>query len=179
LSIKSRLPLACEAAKEKRWLLRYYFAVMPLALNRAANLKGIEPEQLIARASVRAVACRHERAKTRERNRRLDRCVTGCITHEKLPGAPGVPAGISPQPSETNFRSLDTRARKRPPRLFLFRQTTPASIEPTNPADLPRCAAADARTNQRTNGRPANRVCTPASRVTRSPRLPLPVNVRL
>jgi len=80
LSIKSRLPLA---AKEKGWLLRYYFAVMPLALNRAANLKGIEPEQLIARASVRAVACRHERAKTRERNRRLDRCVTQAALHTK------------------------------------------------------------------------------------------------
>jgi len=146
-------------------LPRYYFAVMPLALNRAANSKGIEPEQLIARASVRAVACRHERAKTRERNRRLDRCVTGCITHEKLPGAPGVPVGISLQPSETNFRSLNTRARKRPPRLFPFRQTTPA---PRSSQQIQRTSA---MRHERKNDRPR-------ARIRSFPRLPLPANLR-
>lgn len=61
-----------------------YFLVI-LALNRVANLKGIRnSKELIVRASVRAVARRHEKAKTRERNCRLDRCATDCVTYEKL-----------------------------------------------------------------------------------------------
>ena len=55
-----------------------------MVLNHVANLKGIKLKELIVRASIRAVARRHEKAKTRECNRRLDRCAADCITYQKL-----------------------------------------------------------------------------------------------
>lgn len=67
------------------FLMLLYFLVILVALNRVANLKGIQnSKELIVRASVRAVVRRHEKAKTRERNCRLDRCATDCVTYEKL-----------------------------------------------------------------------------------------------